>query len=56
MMTKDEIRHQIWNKLEEEKLGRFPFPLRHRIPSIRWQNNWVFISSCRTYRHSLILI
>jgi 5-formyltetrahydrofolate cyclo-ligase len=35
MITKDEIRHQIWNKLEEEKLGRFPFPLRHRIPNFK---------------------
>lgn len=33
--TKDEIRHKVWNRLTEEKNGRFPFPLVHRIPNFK---------------------
>jgi 5-formyltetrahydrofolate cyclo-ligase len=35
MNQKDEIRHKVWNKLTEEKLGRFPFPLTNRIPNFK---------------------
>ena len=34
-MDKNEIRHKIWDKLAEEKLGRFPFPLKGRIPNFK---------------------
>ena len=32
---KDEIRSKVWDKLTEEKLGRFPFPLHGRIPNFK---------------------
>ncbi|WP_100334170.1 5-formyltetrahydrofolate cyclo-ligase [Bacillus alkalisoli] len=32
---KDEIRNKVWDKLTEEKLGRFPFPLHGRIPNFK---------------------
>ncbi|MGN7175700.1 5-formyltetrahydrofolate cyclo-ligase [Cytobacillus sp. SAFR-174] len=35
MKTKKEIREYIWNFLEENKLGRFPFPLTNRIPNFK---------------------
>jgi 5-formyltetrahydrofolate cyclo-ligase len=35
MNQKDENRHKVWNKLTEEKLGRFPFPLTNRIPNFK---------------------
>lgn len=35
MSVKDEIRHKVWNRLTEEKLGRFPFPLVGRIPNVK---------------------
>lgn len=35
MNTKKEIREYIWNFLEENKLGRFPFPLKNRIPNFK---------------------
>lgn len=35
MITKDEIRHKVWNQLTEEKNGRFPFPLVNRIPNFK---------------------
>ncbi|WNB91682.1 5-formyltetrahydrofolate cyclo-ligase [Bacillus sp. NEB1478] len=35
MNKKDEIRNQVWNKLSQEKLGRFPFPLVNRIPNFK---------------------
>jgi 5-formyltetrahydrofolate cyclo-ligase len=35
MNEKDEIRHKVWNRLTENKLGRFPFPLVGRIPNFK---------------------
>ncbi|MBM7704300.1 5-formyltetrahydrofolate cyclo-ligase [Metabacillus iocasae] len=35
MNKKDEIRHKVWDALVENKLGRFPFPLHHRIPNFK---------------------
>jgi 5-formyltetrahydrofolate cyclo-ligase len=35
MAAKDEIRHQVWDMMEREKIGRFPFPLKHRIPNFK---------------------
>jgi 5-formyltetrahydrofolate cyclo-ligase len=35
MIDKDTIRHRVWNTLTEKKLGRFPFPLTHRIPNFK---------------------
>jgi len=35
MVSKQEIRERIWNQLEEQKLGRFPFPLKNRIPNFK---------------------
>ena len=32
---KDLIRSKVWDKLTEEKLGRFPFPLHGRIPNFK---------------------
>jgi 5-formyltetrahydrofolate cyclo-ligase len=35
MAAKDDIRHQVWDMMEKEKIGRFPFPLKHRIPNFK---------------------
>ncbi|MBO8172837.1 MAG: 5-formyltetrahydrofolate cyclo-ligase [Bacillaceae bacterium] len=35
MVTKNEIRHKIWTRLQQEKNGRFPFPLTNRIPNFK---------------------
>ncbi|MGD6817849.1 5-formyltetrahydrofolate cyclo-ligase [Metabacillus sp. 84] len=35
MTKKNEIREKVWNRLEDEKLGRFPFPLKGRIPNFK---------------------
>jgi len=35
MVSKQEIRERIWKQLEEQKLGRFPFPLKNRIPNFK---------------------
>ncbi|WP_374055626.1 5-formyltetrahydrofolate cyclo-ligase [Rossellomorea sp. FM04394] len=35
MSEKDEIRHKVWQRLTENKLGRFPFPLVGRIPNFK---------------------
>jgi 5-formyltetrahydrofolate cyclo-ligase len=32
---KQEIRHMVWNKMEKLKIGRFPLPLKHRIPNFK---------------------
>jgi len=34
-VNKDEIRNLVWTKMTEEKLGRFPFPLKGRIPNFK---------------------
>ncbi len=34
-LNKDEIRQEIWGRLEAEKAGRFPFPLAGRIPNFK---------------------
>ncbi|MHC8520445.1 hypothetical protein ACPJHQ_03170 [Rossellomorea sp. H39__3] len=38
-MDKSEIRHKVWGKLTDEKLGRFPFPLTNRIPNVKGQRS-----------------
>lgn len=35
MITKDEIRQNKWQRLEDEKLGGLPFPLKNRIPNFK---------------------
>ncbi|MCF6411275.1 5-formyltetrahydrofolate cyclo-ligase [Pseudalkalibacillus salsuginis] len=35
MGTKDEIRKRVWERMTEEKVGRFPFPLKGRIPNFK---------------------
>ncbi|MGP1909608.1 5-formyltetrahydrofolate cyclo-ligase [Metabacillus sp. JX24] len=35
MITKDKIRQNKWQRLEDEKLGGFPFPLKNRIPNFK---------------------
>ncbi|PTX53767.1 5-formyltetrahydrofolate cyclo-ligase [Melghirimyces profundicolus] len=32
---KQRIREKVWKRLEEEKAGRFPFPLKGRIPNFK---------------------
>lgn len=34
-ISKKVVRERIWAKMMEEKVGRFPFPLRGRIPNFR---------------------
>ncbi|PYZ96180.1 5-formyltetrahydrofolate cyclo-ligase [Alteribacter lacisalsi] len=33
--TKQTIRERVWDTMEQEKVGRFPFPLRGRIPNFK---------------------
>ncbi|WP_026691677.1 5-formyltetrahydrofolate cyclo-ligase [Alteribacter aurantiacus] len=33
--TKQAIREEVWETMEQEKVGRFPFPLRGRIPNFK---------------------
>ncbi|RLG78370.1 MAG: 5-formyltetrahydrofolate cyclo-ligase, partial [Thermoprotei archaeon] len=33
MKNKDRIREEIWRRLEEANVGRFPKPLKGRIPN-----------------------
>lgn len=35
MDEKDRIRHHVWETMEEQRVGRFPFPLRYRIPNFK---------------------
>ncbi|MDG5787443.1 5-formyltetrahydrofolate cyclo-ligase [Evansella sp. AB-P1] len=35
MRSKKEIREEVWAKMMEEKVGRFPFPLKGRIPNFK---------------------
>ncbi|ADU32388.1 5-formyltetrahydrofolate cyclo-ligase [Evansella cellulosilytica] len=35
MRNKQDIREDIWKKMMEEKVGRFPFPLKGRIPNFK---------------------
>ncbi|MTH53593.1 5-formyltetrahydrofolate cyclo-ligase [Bacillus mangrovi] len=35
MKNKREIREKVWDVLTEEKAGRFPFPLKGRIPNFK---------------------
>ena len=34
-VTKNEIRSQVWERLRQKQLGRFPFPLKGRIPNFK---------------------
>ncbi|SES18387.1 5-formyltetrahydrofolate cyclo-ligase [Salipaludibacillus aurantiacus] len=34
-MDKHTLREQVWDKMTEEKVGRFPFPLKGRIPNFK---------------------
>lgn len=33
--AKNEIRQRVWKAMEEQKVGRFPFPLQGRIPNFK---------------------
>lgn len=33
--NKSHIRDYVWKRMEEEKIGRFPFPLQNRIPNFK---------------------
>lgn len=35
MTTKNEIRERVWQRMEQEKVARFPFPIRGRIPNFK---------------------
>ncbi len=35
VLTKDQIRQKIWQLLTREKVARFPFPIRGRIPNFQ---------------------
>lgn len=55
-MNKDEIRQQVWTKLEEEKLGRFPFPLKGRIPNFKGAEKAAqFVFSMPEYKEAKII-
>ncbi|WP_331249331.1 hypothetical protein [Evansella clarkii] len=34
-MNKQEIRERVWSTMTDEKVGRFPFPLKGRIPNFK---------------------
>ncbi|KZE64889.1 5-formyltetrahydrofolate cyclo-ligase [Fictibacillus phosphorivorans] len=56
MKTKHEIREKVWNKLAEEKLGRFPFPLTNRIPNFKGAEAAArFISEMKEYKEASVI-
>ncbi|MCA1032590.1 5-formyltetrahydrofolate cyclo-ligase [Bacillus timonensis] len=56
MKSKDEIRHEIWDTLMNEKLARFPFPIKHRIPNFKGAEKAAhFITTLDTYKEAKVI-
>lgn len=56
VVSKNEIRESIWDKLEKEKLGRFPFPLKNRIPNFKGaEKAAAFIKEMTLYKEAKII-
>ncbi|WP_102347679.1 5-formyltetrahydrofolate cyclo-ligase [Bacillus sp. Marseille-P3661] len=56
MKTKEDIRQYVWNYLEEHKLGRFPFPLKGRIPNFKGAEKAAqFIFTMTEYKNAKIV-
>lgn len=53
---KDSIRSKVWTKLEDEKLGRFPFPLRGRIPNFKGAEKAAsFVMTMQVYKEAKVI-
>lgn len=56
MQTKEEIRQYIWEKLKEKKLGRFPFPLKNRIPNFKGaEKAAAFVFQMDVYKNAKVI-
>jgi len=56
MVTKQEIRESVWNYLTEHKLGRFPFPLKNRIPNFKGAEKAAhFVTTLPQYKEAKII-
>ncbi|WP_019153582.1 5-formyltetrahydrofolate cyclo-ligase [Robertmurraya massiliosenegalensis] len=56
MLSKQEIREEIWELLTERKLGRFPFPLRNRIPNFKGSEKAAqFVTTMSEYRKAHVI-
>ncbi|MBS2967729.1 5-formyltetrahydrofolate cyclo-ligase [Metabacillus sp. KIGAM252] len=56
MSDKNEIRLKVWQRLEEEKLGRFPFPLKGRIPNFKGaEKAAAFVFEMPEYKHADVI-
>ncbi|SDZ66875.1 5-formyltetrahydrofolate cyclo-ligase [Evansella caseinilytica] len=56
MKTKQEIRDHVWTIMEQEKVGRFPFPLRGRIPNFKGAEKAAqFVFQMTEYREAQVI-
>ncbi|MBM7587919.1 5-formyltetrahydrofolate cyclo-ligase [Bacillus pakistanensis] len=54
--NKDEIRNKVWDALSEQKLGRFPFPIKGRIPNFKGAENAVsFVKELEIYKKASVV-
>ncbi|WP_299088690.1 5-formyltetrahydrofolate cyclo-ligase [uncultured Metabacillus sp.] len=55
-LTKQTIRERTWRFLEENKLGRFPFPLKNRIPNFKGaEKASQFVTSMPEYKRAKVI-
>jgi 5-formyltetrahydrofolate cyclo-ligase len=56
MTTKKEIRHKVWDKMTEEEIGRFPFPLHNRIPNFKGAEKAAhYITAMEEYKQARVV-
>ncbi len=56
LVSKSEIRERVWTLLEEKKLGRFPFPLKNRIPNFKGAEKAAhFVTMMPEYRQAMVI-
>ncbi|MFA9556400.1 5-formyltetrahydrofolate cyclo-ligase [Evansella sp. AB-rgal1] len=56
MRSKQEIREEIWEKMMTEKVGRFPFPLKGRIPNFKGAEKAAqFVFQMEEYIHAKVV-
>ncbi len=56
MTSKQEIRESVWERMTEEKVGRFPFPLKGRIPNFKGaEKAAAFITAMDIYKEAKVI-
>ncbi|WP_261134859.1 5-formyltetrahydrofolate cyclo-ligase [Bacillus sp. Marseille-Q3570] len=56
MKSKDEIRERVWETMTEEKAGRFPFPLKGRIPNFKGaEKAAAFVTEMDDYKKAKVI-